>query len=63
MEVDLKTPVSHPPSLGTCLHSGMAYPPQKYICEYKKIAFFIFLLLKMACFANNVYYIFSIKRS
>ncbi len=30
--LDLPTPVSHPPSEGTCWHSWVACPPPKYIC-------------------------------
>ncbi len=37
LELDLPTPVSHPPTRGMNPCSGMAYPPlQKYICKYIK---------------------------
>jgi hypothetical protein len=37
MVINLPTPVSHPPSWRTCLSSPEVYPPQKYICKYKKL--------------------------
>jgi hypothetical protein len=48
MDLDLPT-LSNPPSWGTHLHSCTAYPNQKYICEYKKLAVFgniAFFILK-----------------
>jgi len=33
MELDLPTPVSHPPSQGTCLPSCVAYPPPKCFAQ------------------------------
>jgi hypothetical protein len=40
MELDQPTPVSHSPSQGTRLYWPAVYPPQKYICKYKKLAKF-----------------------
>jgi hypothetical protein len=48
MELDLTTPVSHPPSRGTGQHSRSIYPPKKNIFASIKISkilskyFFIF---------------------
>jgi hypothetical protein len=49
MELHLPTPVSHPPSLRMRPPSQAAYPPQKYICKYKKFPNFgktAFLIIK-----------------
>jgi hypothetical protein len=49
MELHLPTPVSHPPSCRMRPLSQVAYPPQKYICKYKKIP----KLGKMLFYNNN----------
>jgi hypothetical protein len=36
----MPTPVAYPPSWAMRLHRCMAYPPQKYICKYKKLSKF-----------------------
>jgi hypothetical protein len=37
MEIDLPTPITHPPSCGTHLCSLVALPPTKYACKYMKM--------------------------
>jgi hypothetical protein len=44
MELAMPTPVSRPPSSGAFPSSHAAYPPQKYICKYKKLAKFFEIL-------------------
>ncbi len=38
MELDLPTPVSHPPSQGTYPHGRMAYPPPKMCLQVLKMS-------------------------